>query len=47
MNERVLYATFTGDGPAVAEAGAVDVLLEIWLRAIYHTPNPPGSRSAG
>ena len=37
MNERVLYATFTGDGPAVAEAGVVDVLLEIWLRAIYGT----------
>ena len=37
MNERVLYATFTGDGPAMAEAGAVDVLLEIWLRAIYGT----------
>jgi AcrR family transcriptional regulator len=37
MNERVLYATFTGDGPAVAEAGAVDVLLEMWLRAIYGT----------
>jgi TetR/AcrR family transcriptional regulator, ethionamide resistance regulator len=37
MNERVLYATFTGDGPAVAEAGAVDVLLEIWLRVIYGT----------
>ena len=37
MNERVLYATFTGDGPVVAEAGVVDVLLEIWLRAIYGT----------
>jgi TetR/AcrR family transcriptional regulator, ethionamide resistance regulator len=37
MNERVLYATFTGDGPAVAQDGAVDVLLEIWLRAIYGT----------
>ena len=37
MNERVLYATFTGDGPAVAEDGAVDVLLEVWLRAIYGT----------
>jgi TetR/AcrR family transcriptional regulator, ethionamide resistance regulator len=37
MNERVLYATFTGDGPAVAEAGAVDVLLEVWLRTIYGT----------
>jgi len=37
MNERVLYATFTGDGPGVAEAGAVDVLLEVWLRTIYGT----------
>ena len=37
MNERVLYATFTGDGPAVAEEGVVDVLLEMWLRAIYGT----------
>jgi AcrR family transcriptional regulator len=37
MNERVLYATFTGDGSRVAEDGAVDVLLEIWLRAIYGT----------
>jgi AcrR family transcriptional regulator len=37
MNERVLYATFTGDGPTVAEDGVVDVLLEIWLRTIYGT----------
>ena len=35
MNERVLYATFSGDGPAVAEDGVVDVLLEVWLRTIY------------
>ena len=35
MNERVLYATFSGDGPSVAESGAVDVLLEIWLASIY------------
>jgi AcrR family transcriptional regulator len=35
MNERVLYATFSGDGPAVAEAGVVDVLLEVWLNTIY------------
>jgi AcrR family transcriptional regulator len=37
MNERVLYATFTGDGPTVGEDGVVDVLLEIWLRTIYGT----------
>jgi AcrR family transcriptional regulator len=36
-NERVLYATFSGDGPAVAETDVVDVLLEVWLRAIYGT----------
>jgi AcrR family transcriptional regulator len=37
MNERVLYATFTGDGPAVPEPDVVEVLLETWLRAIYGT----------
>lgn len=37
MNERALYATFSGDGPAVAESAVVDVLLEVWLRTIYGT----------
>jgi AcrR family transcriptional regulator len=37
MNERVLYATFSGDGPAISEDDTVDVLLEVWLRAIYGT----------
>ena len=40
MNERVLYATFSGDGPAVAEADVVEVLLGIWLSAVYGTPAP-------
>jgi AcrR family transcriptional regulator len=35
MNERVLYATFSGDGPAVAETDVVDVLLAVWLGAVY------------
>ncbi|RZU31997.1 TetR family transcriptional regulator [Blastococcus saxobsidens] len=35
MNERVLYATFSGDGPSVAEGDVVEVLLGIWLSAIY------------
>jgi TetR/AcrR family transcriptional regulator, ethionamide resistance regulator len=35
MNERVLYATLSGDGPALAEGDVVGVLLEIWLSAIY------------
>ena len=38
MNERVLYATLSGDGPAVAEDDVVGVLLEIWLGAIYGRP---------
>ncbi|MGN9810094.1 TetR/AcrR family transcriptional regulator [Micromonospora sp. BQ11] len=35
MNERVWYATFAGDGPSVAESDVVDVLLDVWLAAIY------------
>jgi AcrR family transcriptional regulator len=35
MNERMLYATFAGEEPTVAEADVVDVLLDVWLRAIY------------
>lgn len=38
MNERVLYATFSGDGPALDESDAVDVLLTIWLTSIYGAP---------
>jgi AcrR family transcriptional regulator len=38
MNERVLYATFSADGPSVAESDVVDVLLEVWLSAVYGAP---------
>ncbi|SBT41169.1 TetR/AcrR family transcriptional regulator [Micromonospora auratinigra] len=41
MNERVWYATFAGDGPAVAERDVVDVLLDVWLTAIYRSTSPP------
>jgi AcrR family transcriptional regulator len=41
MNERVIYATFSGDGPAVDESDVVDVLLDVWLRAIYGTAPGP------
>jgi hypothetical protein len=41
MNERVLYATFSGDGPTVAELDVVDVLLEVWLTAVYGGAAPP------
>lgn len=44
MNERSMYATFSGDGPALAEENTLDVLLTIWLTAIYRTsaPRRPG-----
>jgi AcrR family transcriptional regulator len=35
MNERVLHATFARESPAVAEENVVEVLLDIWLNAIY------------
>jgi AcrR family transcriptional regulator len=41
MNERVLYATLSGDGPAVADGDVVGVLLAVWLNAIYGAA-PPG-----
>ncbi len=37
MNERVLYATFAGNAPAIGEDSVVDVLLGVWLKAIYGT----------
>jgi AcrR family transcriptional regulator len=42
MNERTLHGTFSGDGPAIDEAEVVEVLLDVWLTAIYHTTTPPG-----
>jgi AcrR family transcriptional regulator len=35
MNERVLRSTRNGDDPAIAEQDVVDVLLGVWLGAIY------------
>jgi len=43
MNERVLYAAFTGEAPALAEDRLLEVLLPIWLNAIYGTTAPPRS----
>jgi AcrR family transcriptional regulator len=41
MNERVLYATFAEDPPAIGEQNVVDVLLSIWLSAIYSPVSAP------
>lgn len=35
MNERVLHTTFARQQPAVDEADVLDVLVGIWVRAIY------------
>ena len=35
MNERVLHAGFAGHAPTIDESQVVDVLLAIWLAAIY------------
>lgn len=40
MNERVQYATFAGESPSLADERVLDVLVDIWLRAIYGTPEP-------
>lgn len=42
MNERAMYATFADEQPAIAEADIVDVLLQVWLSAIYRTTTPTG-----
>jgi TetR/AcrR family transcriptional regulator, ethionamide resistance regulator len=45
MNERVFDASFAKEAPAVAEDSILDTLVEVWLRAIYGTVDPP--RAAG
>lgn len=38
MNERVIYGVLAGTEPALAREQALDVLVDIWLSAIYLTP---------
>jgi AcrR family transcriptional regulator len=38
MNERVQYATFAGETPALDEDRVLDVLVDVWVRAIYGVP---------
>jgi TetR/AcrR family transcriptional regulator, ethionamide resistance regulator len=35
MNERSHYATFAGETPALGEERLLDVLVDVWIRAIY------------
>jgi len=40
MNERVQYATFADESPSLQDDRVLDVLVDIWLRAIYGTAEP-------
>jgi AcrR family transcriptional regulator len=40
MNERVQYATFADESPSLEDDRVLDVLVDIWLRAIYGTTDP-------
>jgi AcrR family transcriptional regulator len=40
MNERVQYATFFDESPAIEDERVIDVLVDIWLRTIYGTADP-------
>lgn len=35
MNERVLYASFAGEQPSIPAEDVIDVLLGVWVKAIY------------
>lgn len=35
MNERVIQATLSGEGPSIADERLLESLLEVWMRAIY------------
>jgi AcrR family transcriptional regulator len=37
MNERVHFATFAAETPSLDEGRVIDVLVDIWVRAIYGT----------
>jgi AcrR family transcriptional regulator len=40
MNEGVLFSSFAGEQPAIQEDHVIDVLTDVWLKAVYGG-NPP------
>jgi len=40
MNERAQYATLLGESPSLEADRVLDVLIDVWLRAIYGTAEP-------
>ncbi|HEX5225086.1 MAG TPA: TetR/AcrR family transcriptional regulator [Solirubrobacteraceae bacterium] len=43
MNERAFHATLAGEPPAIEDGAVDDTLVEVWLRAIYGTTEPPSA----
>jgi AcrR family transcriptional regulator len=35
MNERVMFASYTGQRPSIAEDSALDTLVHVWITSIY------------
>jgi TetR/AcrR family transcriptional regulator, ethionamide resistance regulator len=38
MNERTMFASYTGQKPAIAEDAALDALVHVWITSIYGEP---------
>jgi hypothetical protein len=45
MNERTFHAMLAGEPPAIDDGAVDDTLVEVWLRAIYGTTEPPTAPS--
>jgi len=45
MNEGVLFSAFAGEQPAISEDGVIDVLTDIWLKAIYGGRPPESAQT--
>jgi len=41
MNERAMFASYTGQKPAIAEEAALDTLVHVWITGIYGNPARP------
>ena len=41
MNERTMFASYTGQKPAISEDAALDTLVHVWITCIYGNPARP------
>jgi len=35
MNERTMFASYSGQKPSIAEEAALDTLVHVWITSIY------------